>query len=100
MILNFYDAVMDGNEIAFIRTADSDVVVLCIRFYHKLNKLDLKEQWVGFGTGKHCKDIPIQEVANLLGPERSLALYFFHAFTGCDATSSFLGIEKKTAWNV
>ena len=88
---------VDGHEIAFIPTVDSDVVVLCIRFYHTLNELGLKELWVGFGTGKHCKDIPIQEVANLLGPERSLALLFFHAFTGCDATSSFLGIRKKTA---
>lgn len=100
MILHLYDAVTDGHETAFLRTVDSDVVILCIRFYHTLHGLGLKELWIGFGAGKHYKDIPIHEVANLLGPERSMAILFFHAFTGCDVTSSFLGIGKKTAWNV
>ena len=42
--------------------------------------------------------IPVHAVANQLGPRKCLALPLFHSFTGCDTTSSFLGIGKKTAW--
>ena len=34
-----------------------------------------------------------------MGPERASALSFFHALTGCDTTSAFCGIGKKTAWD-
>ena len=33
-----------------------------------------------------------------LGPYKSRALLFFHAFTGCDQVSSFCNHGKKTAW--
>jgi hypothetical protein len=33
-----------------------------------------------------------------MGPEKSRALITFHAFTGCDQTSSFASKGKKTAW--
>ena len=35
-----------------------------------------------------------------MGPEKASALPFFHAFNGCDTTSAFCGIGKKTAWDV
>ena len=34
-------------------------------------------------------------MASCLGPERSLALPMFHAMTGCDTVSSFVGHEKN-----
>ena len=55
--------------------------------------------WIGFGTGKWYKDIPIHLVTKALGAERCAAIAFFHAFSGCDVTSSMVGIGKKTAWN-
>ena len=39
----------------------------------------------------------LQNQANLV-VERSWALPPFHAFTGCDTTSSFFGMSKKSAW--
>ena len=41
---------------------------------------------------------PVHEITQTLGPEKSLSCPLFHSFTGCDTTSSFLGIGKKTAW--
>ena len=61
--------------------------------------MGLKELWVGFGSGKSYKDIPIHEVSLQLGDSICKTLPFIHAFTGCDLTSSMQGIGKKTAWN-
>ena len=100
MMLHLCDAVMDGHKIAYLRTVDSDVVVLCIHLFFELRRRGLRELWIGFGTGKAYKDIPIHRVANKLGNDECMALPFFHAFTGCDVTSSMAGIGKKTGWNV
>ena len=73
----------------------SDVVVLAVRFFNTLGTLQL---WVGFGTGRKYRDIPVHTINSNLGPSRSLALLLFHSLTGCDTTSQFLGCGKKTAW--
>ena len=73
-----------------------DVVVLATHFFHDLV---LSELWIGIGSGKWYKDIPIHHISEMLGLQRCQALPFFHAFTGCDIVSSMMGIGKKTAWN-
>ena len=40
----------------------------------------------------------INTICHNLGEEKSLALPFFHSFTGCDTTSSFFRRGKKSAW--
>ena len=87
---------MQGHTKAYVRTVDSDVVVLTINFFHELG---LSELWVGFGTGKSYKDIPIHHISQLLGPQRCKVLPLFHAITGCEVVSAMFGIGKKTAWN-
>ena len=37
-------------------------------------------------------------MSSCLGPDKSLALPMFHALTGCDTVSAFVGHGKKTAW--
>ena len=37
-------------------------------------------------------------MSSCLGPNKSLALPMFHALTGCDTVSAFVGHGKKTAW--
>ena len=95
IFLHLQHAVAQGHQTAYVRTVDSDVVVLAIRFF---STLGLSELWVCFGTGKTIRDIPIHDICSLLGPSMSLALPLFHALTGCDTTSQFLGCGKKTAW--
>ena len=89
ILLHLAHAGANGHEKAFVRTVDSDVVILAIRF---------TELWIGFAGGKNYSDIPAHEVSKNLGPQKSLALPLFHALTGCDTTSAFLGHGKKSAW--
>ena len=91
----WFDAAKQGHTKAFLRTVDSDVVVLAINF----QELGLSELWIGFGSGKAYKDIPIHHISQMLGPKKCQALPLFHAFTGCDVVSAMFGIGKKTAWN-
>ena len=84
-----------GHQAAYVRTVDSDIVVLAIRFFPTLGLVEL---WVGFGSGKNLRDIPIHDICSDIGPSRSVALPLFHAITRCDTTSHFLGCGKKTAW--
>lgn len=95
IILHLAHASSQGHKKAFIRTVDSDIVVLAIAFFQQL---DLTELWIGFGSGKYYRDIPVHSIQSQLGPSKSLALPLFHALTGCDTTSQFLGCGKKTAW--
>jgi hypothetical protein len=95
ILLHLAHAVQQGHTTAYVRTVDSDVVVLTVRFF---DTLGLSELWVGFGTGKKYCDIPVHVLHSNLGPSKSLALPLFHSLTGCDTTSQFLGCGKKTAW--
>ena len=74
-----------GHKSITIRTVDSDVVVLAVSVAAQLGV----EIWLAFGTGKKFRYFPAHKCAHALGRDRSMALPFFHAFTGCDFTSAF-----------
>ena len=97
MILHLFDAAIEGHEKAYIRTVDSDVIVLCIHHFPNLKQLGINELWVGFGKGKSYKDIPIHVITSQLGDECK-AIPFFHAYTVYDLTSSMCGVGKEMAW--
>ena len=71
----------------FVRTVDTDVVVLLISSFSDFKaqqpNIDL---WVSFGMGKSYH-FNINSIYDMLGPEKSLALAGFHAFSRCDTTS-------------
>ena len=96
IIFHLADASHQGHSKAMVRTVDSDVIVIGIS---KFEHLGLQELWIDFGTGKAHRYIPVHTICQNLGPDRCCALPLFHSFTGCDTTSSFLGIGKKTGWN-
>ena len=97
ILLHLAHASMHGHNKAYVRTVDSDIVILAISFF---SQLDLRELWIGFGSGRNYRDIPIHEISRQLGEPRSMALPLFHALSGCDTTSQFFGIGKKTAWSI
>ena len=72
------------------------MIVLAIHHFHQLK---LSELWIGLGSGKTFREIPIHHISRELGPQRCQALLFFHSFKGCDVTSAMFGIGKKTAKN-
>ena len=97
MLLHVAHATAHGHQKVSIRTVDTDVIVLAVsQFQH----LQLAELWIEFGVGKHYRFMPAHLIADSLGPEKAKALPFFHAITGCDTTSAFAGIGKRTAWDV
>ncbi len=96
IILHAAHCVQCSHRNVLIRTVDTDIVVLAISFFDKMQTA--KTLYVAFGTSKHFRYIPIHEIADSLGPLKCRALPMFHAITGCDTTSSFAGKGKKTAW--
>ena len=84
-----------GSRKVAIRTVDTDVVVLAICFFMKLN---LDELWIHFGVGKHVRLIAAHDIACALGASKCAALPVFHCMTGCDTVSCFSGKGKKSAW--
>ena len=81
------DASREHNRI-MIKTIDSDVAVIAIANFHQL--VPLTELWIEFGAAKSFRFI----IARGLGPDQSVAFLFFHAFSGCDTTSSLLKKDK------
>lgn len=96
LFLHVADAAKKGLKNVLVRTVDSDVVVLAVAVFQKV---DLEEMWIAFGTGSTFCYIGIHKVVAALGPSTSDALLAFHSFTGCDTTSAFCGRGKKTAWD-
>ena len=84
MFVHAYDAARNGYKKLLIRTVDTDVAVLAITNFAKLG---VDELWVGYGLGKHLKNIPAHIILSNLGIRKSQALTGFHSFTGCDSVS-------------
>jgi hypothetical protein len=97
MLLHASDAAKKGHKKIMLRTADTDVVVIAVAYF---SKLLVEELWLSFGVSQHFRYIAIHKIASAMGPDKSLALLFLHAFTGCDTVSFFKGCGKKTAWEV
>ena len=75
-MLHLTHAAEQGHTIAYVRTVDSDVVVLTIHYFHTFG---LSELWVGFGCGKYYRDIPVHAICSSLGPAKSQALPLFQS---------------------
>ena len=99
VFLHLKHAVLQGHKVVFIRTVDTDLVVLAISVFDSLKELGLPELYIRYGVGKQRRDIPIQDVCYQLGPRECQALGMFHANSGSDFSSFKRGIGKKTAWS-
>ena len=99
ILLHVRDALDKEGRSVFVRTVDKDVLVILIAQFHML-----PSTWSGlsfcvaFGMGKNFQLLSVNTICEYLGKQKSSALPFFHAFTGCDTTSAFLGKGKKSAW--
>ena len=99
MLVHMLDAVANDAITGLVRIVDTDVIVI---FVGMLNRLLLVNPacdiWVAFGSGKNFHYIHINGICSIVGKEKSMALPFFHSFTGCDTIFGFYGRGKKTAW--
>lgn len=91
-------AAICGSKSIIIKANDTDVVVLAVSALANLKALGLEKVWIAYGQGGHVRWIPIHEIALEVGQEKASGITYFHAFTGCDTVSAFLGKGKKSAW--
>ena len=75
----------------FIKAIVTYVVVIATAVSNSLNC----ELWFAYGHGDKVRFIPCHLLCSRMGPLTAEGLLFFHAFTGCNATSTFYGIGKK-----
>ena len=94
--LHLYDAVNQGATNILVRTVDTDVIVILVGLFFNIQSP--VNTWVGFGTGKKFRYYSINSICQALGEDKSRAILFFHAFSGCDTTSQFHGKAKKSVW--
>jgi len=69
MMLHLHHAVVDGHKKAFLRTVNSDIIVLAVHFFKTFQNPGLTELWIGFGSSKAYTDIPVHEVSMQLGTD-------------------------------
>ena len=82
-----------------VRTVDTDVLVILIGKFHDIKKVYPHVSiWVAFGMGKHFRFYSVNTICASLGEFKSRSVPVFHAFSGCDSTSSFTGKGKVLAW--
>jgi len=96
VVVHLLHALQHEAKTVHVRTVDTDVVVVITeQFYDLLETQSLTDIWVAFGMGSFYH---INAICQSLGETKSRALPVFHAYSGCDTTSAFLGKGKKSAW--
>ena len=80
-----------------VSSRDTDVLVLLISHFHRMNCTEL---WMKCGTQKQPKYIPIHDIVSKMSPNALKALIPFHTLTGCDTTSFLAQHTKWSAWDV
>jgi hypothetical protein len=78
-----------------IKAIDTDVHVIAIHVFTSLKEFGLEGLWLAFGTDVNLRWIPVYNLYSRLSQEKTNALPFFHALTGCDVVSAFRGKGKR-----
>ncbi|CAB3990590.1 Hypothetical predicted protein [Paramuricea clavata] len=94
ILLLHYKAAALSHQRIIIKSPDTDVFVLCIAMQKTIGK----ELLMMTGTGNKFRLIDISSILNVLDEELCACLPGFHAFSGCDSTSAFLGKGKVKPW--
>ena len=82
-MLHAANAALQGYKRILIIANDTDVTVLGVSFF---TEISAEKLWVSFG------------MCYVMSPLKVYALPAFHALTGCDNTSFFSGMGKKSAY--
>lgn len=83
-----------------IKSIDTDVLLLLIHFYCSLSTLEAVELLIELGHGAKRRYVPINMVVETLGKELCSCFLSIHCLTGCDTTSAFYKVGKKTAFDI
>jgi hypothetical protein len=93
LLLHAKHAADTGSRTVVIKSNDTDVMVICIASSSKLSCRLL----LSTGSANNPHFVEINNVASNLGTDMCDAMIGFHAFTGCDQVSGFVGSAKNKA---
>lgn len=96
LILHALDAYQRNYKRIAVICRDTDVLLLLLFHLGNLSA----EVWMIAGTAKQRKCFPVHSIARNLDSNVIRNVLCFHAFTGCDTTSSFSGFSKKSCWKL
>jgi hypothetical protein len=71
-------------------------MVLLVHYCELINRSVLFDT----GTGNNRRKIDVNKIASAIGVDVAAALPAFHAFTGCDTVSAFVGKGKKRLFDL
>ena len=100
LVVHLIHCLNNGARKISVHTIDTDIVVILIGQFYNLKKIfpDIV-LWVTFGSGKNLRYYNINDICDKLGEHKSYSLPAFHAYSGCDTTSSFHRKGKKSVWD-
>ena len=87
MFLHALHIANSGSQTIIIKSPDTDVAVLAISVDHRIPARIILRT----GTKLRARYIDLTAIAESLGREVCAALPGYHAFSGCDTTSAFVG---------
>ena len=76
-----------------IPTYNSNFVVATIYFF---SNLDLDELWIGFGSGKNYKELPIHEIHAALGSVKQEFFHYSTLFLGATLVHKCLALGRNS----
>lgn len=99
IILHVLAEVDHGNSI-LVKSVDTDVLLLLLHYYSTAQELSSCQLFIQLGHSKNKRYIAIHDIVEKLGLSICKNLLAIHCLTGCDTTSAFYKIGKKTAFDV
>ena len=98
MLVHLEHSLVSGAKTIGVNSQDTDVLIIILGFFHQLQaRYNFNDIVIDFGLTNRYS---VSTIAEKLGAVVCQALPFFHALTGCDTTSAFKNIGKKTAYEV
>lgn len=83
-----------------VKSVDTDVLILLIHFYSSLPNLSTITLYMQLGHSTNKRFVSINKIIQNLGIAICSCLLSIHCLTGCDTTSAFYKIGKRTAFDV
>ena len=84
-----------------IISPDTDVLVIAVHYFPQMDSV--KELWIETGVVSRTTDLrrfsPVHDICRSHSPV-FIILPAIHALTGCDSTSAFFGIGKKSVYTM
>ena len=94
IVLHIASAVRKDLKEFLVVSNDTDVVMYNLAYFYMFKTMNVNKIWVKFGIHERQRYIPVYQLGDILGTEKSLALLKEHILTRCDVTSK---IGSKSA---